>query len=45
VIRAKALDLPQPKDMRISRPTVQLWRKHFLDLRIPGLEKDAPRRE
>ena len=27
----------------ISRPTVQLWRQRFLALRIPGLEKDAPR--
>jgi transposase len=27
----------------ISRPTVQLWRERFLALRIPGLEKDAPR--
>jgi transposase len=26
-----------------SRPTVQLWRGRFLALRIPGLEKDAPR--
>jgi hypothetical protein len=28
---------------RISRPTVQLWRQRFLALRLPGLEKDAPR--
>ena len=27
----------------ISRPTVQLWRSRFLSLRLPGLEKDAPR--
>jgi len=27
----------------ISRPTVQLWRERFLALRVPGLEKDAPR--
>jgi len=27
----------------ISRPTVQLWRERFLSLRLPGLEKDAPR--
>jgi transposase-like protein len=27
----------------VSRPTVQLWRQHFLAMRIPGLEKDAPR--
>jgi transposase len=26
-----------------SRPTVQLWRQRFLALRVPGLEKDAPR--
>jgi len=29
--------------LRISRPTVQLWRQRFLALRLPGLEKDAPR--
>ncbi len=29
--------------MKISRPTVQLWRQRFLALRVPGLEKDAPR--
>lgn len=29
--------------MNISRPTVQLWRDRFLSLRLPGLEKDAPR--
>jgi transposase len=27
----------------ISRPTVQLWRERFRALRLPGLEKDAPR--
>ena len=27
----------------VSRPTVQLWRQRFLALRVPGLEKDAPR--
>ena len=27
----------------VSRPTVQLWRERFLALRLPGLEKDAPR--
>jgi transposase len=31
------------KALTISRPTVQLWRQRFLALRIPGLEKDAPR--
>jgi transposase len=29
--------------LRVSRPTVQLWRERFLALRVPGLEKDAPR--
>jgi len=29
--------------LSVSRPTVQLWRERFLALRIPGLEKDAPR--
>jgi transposase len=29
--------------LEISRPTVQLWRERFLALRLPGLEKDAPR--
>lgn len=29
--------------IRISRPTVQLWRDRFLALRLKGLEKDAPR--
>ena len=29
--------------LKISRPTVQLWRQRFLSLRLPGLEKDAPR--
>jgi transposase len=31
------------KALRTSRPTVQLWRQRFLALRLPGLEKDAPR--
>jgi transposase len=26
-----------------ARPTVQLWRQRFLALRLPGLQKDAPR--
>lgn len=30
-------------ELGISRPTVQLWRDRFLDLRLAGLEKDAPR--
>jgi transposase len=29
--------------LRVSRPTVQLWRERFLTLRLKGLEKDAPR--
>jgi len=29
--------------LHISRPTVQLWRQRFIALRLPGLEKDAPR--
>jgi transposase len=29
--------------LRVSRPTVQLWRQRFLALRTVGLEKDAPR--
>jgi len=29
--------------LSMSRPTVQLWRERFLALRLPGLEKDAPR--
>lgn len=32
------------RDVGVSRPTVQLWRQRFLALRLPGLEKDAPRR-
>jgi transposase len=31
------------RELKISRPTVQLWRQRFLALRLPGLEKDAPR--
>ena len=29
--------------LHVSRPTVQLWRERFLNLRLAGLEKDAPR--
>lgn len=29
--------------LNLSRPTVQLWRQRFLALRLPGLERDAPR--
>mgnify|MGYP001574015787 CR=1 FL=1 len=31
------------RGLRICRPTVQLWRQRFLALRLPGLQKDAPR--
>lgn len=31
------------RTLKISRPTVQLWRQRFLALRSAGLEKDAPR--
>lgn len=31
------------EELKISRPTVQLWRQRFLALRLPGLQKDAPR--
>ena len=31
------------RELKISRPTVQLWRERFLALRLNGLEKDAPR--
>jgi len=31
------------RHLKISRPTVQLWRQRFLALRCAGLEKDAPR--
>lgn len=31
------------RQLHVSRPTVQLWRQRFLSLRLPGLEKDAPR--
>ena len=31
------------KRLSVSRPTVQLWRERFLALRLPGIEKDAPR--
>jgi len=38
-----ALNQDIAQKLRISRPTVQLWRQRFLALRVPGLEKDAPR--
>ncbi len=31
------------RGLKISRPTVQLWRQRFLALRLLGLVKDAPR--
>ncbi len=31
------------RKLKISRPTVQLWRERFLALRLAGLEKYAPR--
>ena len=31
------------KELKVCRPTVQLWRERFLALRLSGLEKDAPR--
>jgi transposase len=31
------------RHLKISRPTVQLWRQRFLSFRCAGLEKDAPR--
>ena len=31
------------RELKVSRPTVQLWRQRFLALRLPGLEQDAPR--
>jgi transposase len=31
------------REARVSCPTVHLWRQRFLALRLPGLEKDAPR--
>jgi len=51
VLRAKIVLMAaqgrQNKDVAaslgVSRPTVQLWRERFLALRLPGLEKDAPR--
>ena len=51
VVRAKivtmAADNVDSQDIAqalgVSRPTVQLWRQRFLAMRIPGLEKDAPR--
>lgn len=38
-----ALNQKIARTLKVSRPTVQLWRQRFLALRLPGLEKDAPR--
>jgi transposase len=38
-----ALSQDIARALNLSRPTVQLWRERFLALRLPGLEKDAPR--
>jgi len=38
-----ALNQTIAEALAVSRPTVQLWRDRFLALRLPGLEKDAPR--
>jgi len=38
-----ALNQDIARRLGLSRPTVQLWRQRFLALRLPGLEKDAPR--
>jgi len=38
-----ALNQTIADNLKVSRPTVQLWRDRFLALRLRGLEKDAPR--
>jgi transposase len=46
IIQMAAAGVPSQdiaRGLKISRPTVQLWRHRFLALRLPGLEKDAPR--
>ena len=45
ILRAAAGTLSQEiaRRLGVSRPTGQLWRQRFLALRLPGLEKDAPR--
>jgi transposase len=46
IIQMAASGLPSQEialNLKISRPTVQLWRQRFLALRLPGLQKDAPR--
>ena len=46
IVRLAAAGVPNQdiaRELKISRPTVQLWGQRFLALRLPGLEKDAPR--
>ena len=51
VVRAKIITLAADRvpnqdiaaALKVSRPTVQLWRERFLALRVAGLEHDAPR--
>jgi len=46
IIQMAAAGVPSQdiaRGLKISRPTVQLWRQRFLALRLSGLEKDAPR--
>jgi transposase len=46
IVRLAAAGVPSQdiaRRLRVSRPTVQLWRERFLALRLAGLEKDAPR--
>ncbi|MGH9651441.1 MAG: IS630 family transposase, partial [Terriglobales bacterium] len=51
VVRAKIITMAADRvpsqdiarTLRVSRPTVQLWRERFLALRVAGLEQDAPR--
>ena len=40
---AGILNQEMGRRLRVSRPTVPLWRQGFLALRLPGLENDAPR--
>lgn len=51
VVRAKIITMAADKvpsqdiatALKVSRPTVQLWRERFLARRVAGLEQDAPR--
>jgi transposase len=51
VVRAKIITMAADRvpnqdiaaALKVSRPTVQLWRERFLALRVAGLEQDAPR--